>query len=196
MKIFYLMFFLHFWRAKLTYVEFLLKWAKKNYWNKTRLSQNCRWWILLVRVLRLEDCVLDFSDASRVENSIFEESRLSTTFVSLCNHKLCRLKIGNFLTPLPPWEVWNAMQSLKKTKDAKIRLFKGRCNNFTISRCFQWFCLILDTYSYFVKSQDDKRVKIIAIKSPNFTLLKGRARRTTKICFTRIDRYIKRSFLM
>ena len=75
-RFFILIFFLHFWRAKLTYVEFLLKWAKKNYWNKTRLSQNCKWWILLVRVLRLEVCVLDFSDASRVENSIFEESRL------------------------------------------------------------------------------------------------------------------------
>ena len=39
-----------------------------------------------VTVLRLEVCVLDFSDASRVENSIFEESRLSLTFVSLCNY--------------------------------------------------------------------------------------------------------------
>ena len=41
---------------------------------------------MLVTVLRLEVCVLDFSDASRVENSIFEESRLSLTFVSLCNY--------------------------------------------------------------------------------------------------------------
>ena len=147
-KIFYVMFFLHFWRAKLTYVEFLLKWAKKNYWNKTRLSQNCRWWILLVRVLRLEVCVLDFSDASRVENSIFEESRLSTTFVSLCNY----LK--------------SEMQSLKKKKGCQNQTLKGRCNNFTISRC--WLLMIV-----IVKSQDEKRVKISTIKSPNFTLLKG-----------------------
>ena len=68
---------------------------------------------MLVRVLRLEVCVLDFSDASRVENSIFEESRLSTTFVSLCIY----LK--------------SEMQSLKKKKDAKIRLLKADA---TISR--------------------------------------------------------------
>ena len=54
--------------------------------------------------------------------------------------------------------------------------------------------LILGTY--FVKSQDDKTVKINKIKSPNCTLLKGRARQTTRIYITRINRYIKRSFVM